>query len=208
MTALAARGSRFMNGVSRIHGDVSALILGDMWPEVPEEENPISYVTNGVHAPSFLAPEMADAIERFIGSGWNHRLDRPGALDAIASMPDHLFWSIRQHLKARMLQFVRGRVRTQHFRNHGSEAHLDRMLRLADPQNPNVLTIGFARRFATYKRATLLFDKLDWLREITSDEKQPVLFIFAGKAHPADEPGKELIRRITQVAAMPEFESK
>jgi starch phosphorylase len=106
-------------------------------------------------------------------------------------MPDHLFWSIRQHLKARMLQFVRARVRTQHFRNHGSEAHLDRLLKLADPANPNVLTIGFARRFATYKRATLLFDKLDWLREIVSDDARPVLFIFAGKAHPADEPGKD-----------------
>jgi starch phosphorylase len=208
MTALAARGSRFMNGVSRIHGDVSALILGDMWPEVPEEENPISYVTNGVHAPSFLAPEMADAIERFIGSGWKERLDQPGALDAIASMPDHLFWSIRQHLKARMLHLVRARVRAQHFRNHGSEAHLDRMLKLADPANPNVLTIGFARRFATYKRATLIFDNLDWLQEITGNPERPVLFLFAGKAHPADEPGKEFMRRITQVAAMPEFEGR
>src|SRR5688572_30861727 len=208
MTALAARGSRFMNGVSRIHGDVSALILGDMWPEVPEEENPVSYVTNGVHAPSFLAPEMADAIERFIGSGWKERLDQPGALDAIASMPDHLFWSIRQHLKARMLHLVRARVRAQHFRNHGSEAHLDRMLKLADPANPNVLTIGFARRFATYKRATLIFDNLDWLQEITGNPERPVLFLFAGKAHPADEPGKEFMRRITQVAAMPEFEGR
>lgn len=208
MTALAARGSRFMNGVSRIHGDVSALILGDLWPEVPEEENPVSYVTNGVHAPSFLAPEMADAFERFIGSGWRSRLAHPGALDGVTQMPDHLFWSIRQHLKARMLNLVRARIRTQHFRNHGSEAHLDRLFKYADPDNPNVLTIGFARRFATYKRATLLFENLDWLREIVADRERPVLFLFAGKAHPADEPGKEFIRRITQVAAMHEFEGR
>src|SRR5688572_21736987 len=208
MTALAARGSRFMNGVSRIHGDVSALILGELWPEVPEQENPIGYVTNGVHVPSFLAPEMAEAIERLTGAGWNHRLSQPGVLDAIAGMPDHQFWSIRQHLKSRMLHLVRERIRTMHFRNHGSEAHLDRVLKLADPANPNVLTIGFARRFATYKRATLLFDKLDWLHEITGDAKRPVLFLFAGKAHPADEPGKEFMRRITQVAAMPEFEGR
>jgi starch phosphorylase len=208
MTALAARGSRFMNGVSRIHGDVSALILGELWPEVPEEENPISYVTNGVHAPSFLAPEMAEAFERFIGSGWNSRLDQPGILDGVKSVPDHLFWSIRQHLKSRMFQLVRQRVRAQHFRNQGSEAHVDRLLKYADPANPNVLTIGFARRFATYKRATLLLEDLDWLRQIVGDPERPVLFVFAGKAHPADEPGKEFIRRITQVAAMPEFEGR
>ncbi|MEO7743307.1 MAG: alpha-glucan family phosphorylase [Usitatibacter sp.] len=208
MTALAARGSRFMNGVSRIHGDVSALIMGELWPEVPEDENPITYVTNGVHAPSFLAPEMADAFERFIGSGWNSRLDQPGALDGVMSVPDHLFWSIRQHLKSRMFHLVRARVRAQHFRNQGSEAHLDRLLRFADPANPNVLTIGFARRFATYKRATLLFENLDWLREIVGDPERPVLFLFAGKAHPADEPGKAFMRGIVEVASRPEFEGK
>jgi starch phosphorylase len=105
-----------------------------------------------------------------------------------------------------MLTLVRQRVRNQHFRNQGSEAHVDRLLKLADPANPNVLTIGFARRFATYKRATLLFDKLDWLKEIIASDGRPVVFIFAGKAHPADEPGKEMIRRVFQVASMPEFE--
>ena len=209
MTALAARGSRFMNGVSRIHGDVSALILGELWPEVPEEENPISYVTNGVHVPSFLAPEMAEAFERILGSGWNHRMAAPGgSLEAIASMPDHQFWSIRQHLKSRMLHLVGESIRRMHYRNHGSEAHVDRVLKFADPANPNVLTIGFARRFATYKRATLLFDNLEWLHEILGDEKRRVLFLFAGKAHPADEPGKEFMRRITQVASMPQFEGR
>ncbi len=208
MTALAARGSRFMNGVSRIHGDVSALIMGELWPEVPEEENPITYVTNGVHVPSFLAPEMADAFQRFIGGGWDSHLDTPNILDGVMSVPDHVFWSTRQHLKSRMLHLVRQRVRAQHFRNQGSEAHLDRLLKYADPANPNVLTIGFARRFATYKRAALLFDKLDWLREIVGDEERPVLFLFAGKAHPADEPGKALMQRIVQVSSMPEFEGR
>ena len=121
-------------------------------------------------------------------------------------MPDHVFWSIKQHLKSRMLTLVRQRVRQQHFRNQGSEAHVDRLLKLADPANPNVLTVGFARRFATYKRATLLFDKLDWLKEIVASEGRPVVFIFAGKAHPADEPGKEMIQRVQQIANMPEFE--
>ena len=206
MTALAARGSRFQNGVSRIHGDVSALILGELWPEVPEQENPVMYVTNGVHVPSFLAPEWDEALDRFIGSSWRRHIDDPSVLDGILDMPDHIFWSIRQHLKARMLTLVGQRVRAQHFRNQGSEAHVDRLLRLADPANPNVLTIGFARRFATYKRATLLFDQLEWLKQIVSSDGRPVLFIFAGKAHPADEPGKEMIRRVFEVMSMPDFE--
>jgi starch phosphorylase len=206
MTALAARGSRFINGVSRIHGDVSSLILADLWPEVPEEENPISYVTNGVHVPSFMAPEWADVFDRVLGSGWHRHMDDPALLEGILRMPDHLFWSIRQHLKARMLTLVGQRVRAQQYRNQGSEAHVDRLLRLADPSNPNVLTIGFARRFATYKRATLLFDKLDWLEEIVAGAGRPVVFIFAGKAHPADEPGREMIRRVYEVASMPAFE--
>jgi glycogen phosphorylase len=107
-----------------------------------------------------------------------------------------------------MLHLVRFRIRMQHSRNRGSEAHLDRLLQLADPDNPNVLTIGFARRFATYKRATLLFENLDWLRQIVSDAQRPVLFIFAGKAHPADEPGRELIRQVAKVARTPEFEGR
>ena len=208
MTALAARGSRYQNGVSRIHGDVSALILGELWPEVPEEENPVSYITNGVHVPSFLAPEWVDAFDRFLGSGWSRHLGDAAALERILELPDHIFWSIRQHLKARMLTLVQDRVRAQHFRNQGSEAHVDRLLKLADPANPNVLTIGFARRFATYKRSTLLFEKLDWLRDIVGDPDRPVVFIFAGKAHPADEPGKEMIRRVNQVSWMRDFEGR
>ena len=104
-------GSRFQNGVSRIHGDVSALILGELWPEVPEQENPVTYVTNGVHVPSFLAPEWVEAFDRFVGSGWHRHIDDPSVLDAILEMPDHVFWSVRQHLKARMLTLVRQRDR-------------------------------------------------------------------------------------------------
>src|SRR4030095_2418866 len=143
--------------------------------------------------------------DRFIGSGWQRHMDDPGALDAIMDMPDHVFWSIRQHLKSRMLTLWRQKVRAHYFRTQGSEAHVDRLLRLADPANPNILTIGFARRFATYKRATLLFDRLECLKEIVASEGRPVFFIFAGKAHPADEPGKEMIRRVFQVANMPDF---
>jgi len=207
MTALAANGSRFQNGVSKIHGHVSAELLGDLWPQIPVDESPIGSVTNGVHVESFLAPEWADHFDRFV-SGWNRRLADPKWLDGIMDMPDHMYWSVRQQLKARMLTLVRKRLRDQHFRNQGSEAHLDRVLKLADPANPHALTIGFGRRFATYKRATLLFDDLDWLREIVGDPKRPVLFLFSGKAHPADEPGKAMIKRVIEVSRMPDFEGK
>ena len=208
MTALAVRGSRHQNGVSRIHRGVSESILKDLWPQVPAEENPVSYVTNGVHVPTFIAPEWMNIFERFVGFEWSHRLDNPELARAIEGMPDHIFWSTRQHLKSQMLHLVRFRIRQQHARNLGGESQLDRLLGLADPGNPNVLTIGFGRRFATYKRATLLFENLDRLREIITREERPVLLVFAGKAHPADVPGQELIRRVSAVAAMPEFEGR
>ncbi|HXU94493.1 MAG TPA: alpha-glucan family phosphorylase [Gallionella sp.] len=208
MTALALRGTRFHNGVSRIHGDVSANICGDMWPEIEHKENPMTYVTNGVHAPTFLATEWIEVLERHLGMEWSARMNDVEFWEDVELIPDHLFWSVRQSLKAKMLNMVRERVSAQHFRNHGSEAHLDRLLKYVNPENPNILTIGFARRFATYKRATMLFGDLDWLREILNDPERPAVFIFAGKAHPADIPGQDLIRRITQISKMPEFIGK
>jgi len=206
MTALAVRGSRLHNGVSRIHGEVTSRMLQDLWPEVPEDENPIDHVTNGVHVRTFLALDWYELFNRFLGPQWAHRLQHSDEWRGVDRIPDHLFWSVHQYLKSQMLQTVRERIRTQHFRNQGSEAHLDRVLRLVDPDDPNVLTVGFARRFATYKRATLLFTNLDWLREIVGNRQRPVVFIFAGRAHPADVPGQDLIREVARVARMPEFE--
>src|SRR5690606_8278764 len=182
MTALGIRGSRFQNGVSRIHGGVSARICSALWPEVMPEENPIDHVTNGVHVPTFLAPEWGEQFEKYLGFDWSRHATNKAYWRRVEEIPDKTFWSVRQSRKSQMLRMVRERLTRQHFRNRGSEAHLDRLLRLADPVNPNVLTIGFARRFATYKRATLLFQDLDWLRRLTSDDKRPVLFLFAGKA--------------------------
>jgi starch phosphorylase len=208
MTALAIRGSRYHNGVSRIHGGVSARLLKDFWPQVTPEENPLGHVTNGVHVATFLAPEWGDVLERFLGYGWMHRLGYPGIWEKIRDIPDHIFWSVRQDIKARMLHMVRHRIAAQHRRNHGSESHIERLLRFADPSKPNVLTIGFGRRFATYKRATLLFNDLDTLRRILADKERPVLFLFAGKAHPADEPGQDLIRTLVHLGGQEEFQGR
>ncbi len=208
MTALAIRGSRYVNGVSRIHGGVSQRLLKDFWPQVTPEENPVGYVANGVHVTTFLAPEWDEVFDRFLGVGWMHRLGHPGIWEKIRDIPDHIFWSVRQDIKARLLHMLRHRISRQHLRNHGSESHLERLLRYCDPAKPNVLTIGFGRRFATYKRATLLFNDLDNFRRIVGDKDRPVVFLFAGKAHPADEPGQELIRTLVHMAGQEEFQGR
>nr|WP_126464003.1 alpha-glucan family phosphorylase [Sulfuritortus calidifontis] len=208
MTKLALHGSRHHNGVSRIHGDVSSRICGDIWPQVTPDESPMDYITNGVHVASFLAQEWQDLFDTKLGYEWRRRYCDPEFFVKVETIPDHEFWAVHQGLKAQMLHALRSRVTQQHLRNHGSMAHLDRMLKHANPLDPNVLVIGFARRFATYKRATLLFENMDWLRAITGDANRPVLFVFAGKAHPADRPGQELIRRIHEISRLPEFEGK
>jgi starch phosphorylase len=208
MTNLAVRGSRFHNGVSKIHGNVSARICKDLWAQIEPEENPIAYITNGVHVPTFLAQEWSDLFDRYLGYEWRNNMCDVEYWSRIDAIPDHLFWSVRQTLKSQMFYGIRARLATQNSRNHGSEAHLDRLLKFTDPINPNILTLGFARRFATYKRASLLFENLDWLRRIMLDDKQPVMIIFAGKAHPADVPGQDLIRRVSEIARLPEFEGQ
>ncbi|MFZ5483754.1 MAG: alpha-glucan family phosphorylase [Pseudomonadota bacterium] len=208
MTKLALNGSRHHNGVSRIHGGVSSHILSDMWPQVTPDESPMNYITNGVHVSTFLAQEWQDLFDNKLGYEWRRRLTDQAFWHQVENIPDHHFWSVHQAIKTQMLHSVRHRITMQHLRNHGSEAHLDRMLKYANPLDPNVLVVGFARRFATYKRATLLFENLDWLRQIINDAERPVLFIFAGKAHPADKPGQELIKRIHEISRWPEFEGK
>jgi starch phosphorylase len=208
MTALAIRGSRAQNGVSRIHAEVSRRICAPLWAQIDPEESPIGHITNGVHIPTFLSDAWHEVLEKCMARSFADWPFEEHCWQAVRSIPDAEFWAVHQTLKSQMLHLVRYRLRRQQQREEGSESHLDRLLKLADPERPEVLTIGFARRFATYKRATLLFQRLEWLREIASDPARPVLFVFAGKAHPADQPAQDMIRRIAEVANMPEFESK
>lgn len=208
MTTLAINGSRSQNGVSRIHGTVSAEICAECWPMVLADENPIGYVTNGVHVHSFLAQAWSDLFDRFLGAAWRNHLSEYTFWKRIDEIPDHLFWSTAQSIKSQMYYALRNCLRHQHQRNQVSESHLERMLGLIDPGDPNVLTIGFARRFATYKRATLLAHDLEWLQEILGRDDRPVVFVFAGKAHPADMPGQELLKHVHQLSSRPEFVGK
>ncbi|MGD8408366.1 MAG: alpha-glucan family phosphorylase, partial [Thiohalophilus sp.] len=207
MTALALRGSRSHNGVSRIHGGVASGMEGYVWPQVPHNENPISYVTNGVHVQTFLAREWVNLFDmRF--REWRSELNRPEYWECIDTIQDHRYWSLRQELKAQMLEDVNRRTRRRFMRAGFSEAQLRRLTSFTSEPEQNVLVLGFARRFATYKRATLLLSDPQRLARLLNNPQRPVMLVFAGKAHPRDNPGQELIRTIHEYSLRPEFIGK
>jgi len=207
-TALALRGSRFRNGVSRIHGGVASQMAAYVWPQVPPEENPMGYITNGVHVPTFLAREWINLLDMRLGGGWRNELLNEGFWEAIDNIPDHSYWSLRQSLKSEMLEDARRRLIHQHRRNHCSDSIIERVTANLYPTNIDVLTIGFARRFATYKRATLLFSDPARLARLMNDPQRPLVMIFAGKAHPHDLPAQNLIKVIHEYSRRPEFEGR
>jgi glycogen phosphorylase len=205
MTHLALNGARRMNGVSRIHGAVSSRLCAEHWPEVPPEQNPVGYVTNGVHVPTFLAQTWNRFFDGALGPEWRDRLSDRDFWHTITQIPDYDFWETAQQVKARMLDGVRARLRREYRAKDLNPAQLRRITRLIDPERPDVLTLGFARRFATYKRAALLLRDRARLLSLIKSEDRPVLFLFAGKAHPADHPGQQVLREIKQLMLTPDF---
>ena len=208
MTRLALRGSAAVNGVSKIHGRVSSRLCANLWPDVPPAENPVGFVTNGVHVATFLRHTWAKLFDEHLGADWRERMTDRAMMARIEAIPDALFWDTSQKVKSQMLRVLRERLTQQYQRNGLSEAHVHRLLKFLDPDKPDVLTIGFARRFATYKRATLLMADLGWLEQLVRNEERPVLFVFAGKAHPADEPAQAMMREIQRVSSLPPFVGK
>lgn len=207
-TVLALRGSRFHNGVSRIHGGVASRMEGYVWPQIPHDENPMAYVTNGVHVPTFLAREWANLYDMRFGLEWRNQLLNEEYWERVEDIPNHSFWSLRQSLKSELLEDVRHRCTLQLRRNGASEALIERVTTLLSPHETDILTIGFARRFATYKRATLIFSDPDRLARLLNDPERPMLLVFAGKAHPNDLPGQHLIQVIHDFSRRPEFLGK
>ncbi|MGA2564211.1 MAG: alpha-glucan family phosphorylase [Steroidobacteraceae bacterium] len=205
MTHLALNGARRINGVSRLHGAVSAGLCAEHWPEVPPAENPVGYVTNGVHVPTYLAQTWSRFFDDKLGPQWRERLSDAAFWRALAEVPDHEYWLTAQKVKASMLEGVRVRLRREYAAKGLSQAQLRHVTRLLDPERPNTLTLGFARRFATYKRAALLLRDRARLARLVNDPVRPVLFLFAGKAHPADEPGQQVLREIKRLSLTPEF---
>ena len=207
MTTLALHSSRFHNGVSRIHGTVASQMESDIWPQIPPKDNPVSYVTNGVHAPTFLAPEWINLFDMRFREWRNHLLD-PDYWECLDKIPDHRFWSLRQELKSQMMEYINERVTTRCRRNGCSEALIKKITSYTSKPESDVLVLGFARRFATYKRAALIFRDPERLARLINDPKRPAVLIFAGKAHPSDIPGQDLIRTIHEYSLRPEFLGK
>jgi len=208
MTALALRGSRFHNGVSRIHGGIASEMESYVWPQIPADENPIGYVTNGVHIPTFMAREWVNLFDMRFREWRNKFTDQDYWSYRLDEIPDHRFWSLRQELKTQMMEAV-SHVTLRRFHRTGySEAMIRRITQFVSKPERNPLVIGFARRFATYKRATLLFRNPDRLSRLLNNPERPVILIFAGKAHPNDIPGQDLIRAIHDYSLKPEFIGK
>ncbi len=205
MTILALRTSRYSNGVSKLHGEVSKRLWKDVWAGVPLPEVPITSVTNGIHTKTWLAPEFATLYDKHLGSDWEEHLTDPEYWRKVIDIPDEEIWNTHMLLKRRLVEFTRERLRQRAERLGLAPEEIRKINTALDP---DILTIGFARRFATYKRGTLLFHDPERVLRMVTNPQRPVQFIFAGKAHPADELGKKLIQEVHQLAEKTGFENR
>jgi starch phosphorylase len=198
LTVLALNLSTFCNGVSQLHAKVSNEMWRHVYKDAKPHETPIQGITNGIHTQTWLGFQMSELLDKYLTPAWRDNLmDELFWKRGVANIPDKELWEVHNLQKENLIRFARGRMRLLLAR-HGSSP--DELRIVEELLNPDVLTIGFARRFATYKRADLLFRDFDRLREILKSAEQPVQIIFSGKAHPADKPGQELIRRIFDVS--------
>jgi starch phosphorylase len=205
MTVLGLKLARRVNAVSSLHGEVSRAMWRGLYPDGPEDAVPIGHITNGVHVPSWLAPQMWRLYDRHLGVGWQRHSGAAETWEAIDTVEDGELWETHLALKAQLLAFVRHRAREQAERRGEPAEALQRLSKIL---SPDALTIGFARRFATYKRANLLLADMERLASMVNDPKRPVQFVFAGKAHPHDEPGKRVLQQIAEMMRNSSFADK
>ncbi len=194
MTVLALKNSRRTNAVSAIHADVSRRMWHGLWPERPEPEIPIGHITNGVHVLSWLAPQMKQLFETRLAQDWPTRMVHPDVWEKVTEIDDGELWETQQSLKMRLIRFVRRRLLTQ-AKRAGNKDIIEQVEQILDP---DVLTIGSARRFATYKRGDLILSQPERLAKLMNDPKRPIQLIFAGKAHPRDEEGKKVLQKVAR----------
>lgn len=202
MTALAMRSANNINAVSRLHGEVTRGMWGALWPDVPATQRPVASVTNGVHVPTWISQDMADLFDQHLGPAWRDHVDEPGLWDAVSSIPDDALWAVRQSLRHYLFAFIRERARQ---RWSVDRVGTPRIVAAGTLLDPDTLTIGFARRFAGYKRSELIFSDPERLARILTSAERPVQLIFSGKAHPADDVGKHHLQRIYKRALDPLF---
>jgi len=202
MTVLGLKMARRANAVSALHGEVSREMWTGLYPGKSSDSVPIGHITNGVHVPSWLAPQMFRLYDRHLGTGWQEHSAEAHIWEGIEDVDDGELWETHLSLKSQMIEFVRRRACEQSKRRGESKATLDQ---LAKVLSPDTLTIGFARRFATYKRANLVLADIQRLAAMVNDPKRPVQFVFAGKAHPRDEPGKRVLQQIADLMRDSQF---
>lgn len=205
MTVFALRMSRAANGVSELHGEVSRGMWSFLYPGMENSEVPIGHVTNGAHNLTFISQKMRDLLSTVLPNDWTERLEDEAMWKGVENLSDEQLSDVQREMKRDMIGYVRGSMKAQMTRNGASAADIAACDSLMDE---NTLTIGFARRFATYKRATLIFRDRERLSRIVNDPERPVQFVFAGKAHPADNPGKSFIQEIYKMSQEPEFRGK
>ena len=205
MGILALKIAGKKNGVSKLHGEVSRELFSEVWPDIAPQESPITHVTNGIHTCSWLAPNIKELYNQYLDPYWQDRIYSDDTWKKIEKIPDQELWKAHQARKVKLLKLVKDNVTTR-LKNNGT--HYEKIKEIVSNLNPEALTIGFARRFATYKRATLIFKDLERMTQILNDEKRPVQIIFAGKAHPADKEGQDLIKYIHEISMMPQFKGK
>jgi starch phosphorylase len=197
MAIFALRMAEYSNGVSKLHGEVSRRMWQDVWPGVPEDEVPIDFVTNGIHTRSWISYEMATLFDRYLGPDWPRKPEDPGVWKRVDEIPDEELWRTHERRRERMVSYARRRLYKQLMQRGARPALIQAATEVL---NPDALTIGFARRFASYKRATLLFRDPERLKSILCNPSRPVQILIAGKAHPKDDPGKTLIKTIIHFA--------
>jgi starch phosphorylase len=205
MTVLGLRLARRANAVSALHGEVSRAMWTGLSPGKPEDEVPIGHITNGVHVPSWLAPQMFRLYDRHLGTNWHQHSSEARIWEGIEDVDDGELWETHLSLKSQLLEFVRRRAVEQAERRFESREVLQRLGKVL---SPDALTIGFARRFATYKRANLILTDIESLAAMVNDPKRPVQFVFAGKAHPHDEEGKRVLQQIAELMRNARFGDK
>ncbi len=205
MAVLALKTSAFRNAVSVIHEKVSQVMFQDLWPRLPVDEVPITSVTNGVHSPTWINGDLASLYDQYLQPDWRERLEESKLWELVHEIPSQELWEMHRKRKRRMVAFARERAANAALQRKASGAEIRRVQEVLDP---DVFTIGFARRFATYKRATLLFKDVARLKRILNNPKMPVQIVIAGKAHPKDLPGKTLIREIVAMSRDPEISKR
>ena len=205
MGILALKVAGKKNGVSKLHGAVSRELFGEIWPEIAANESPITYVTNGIHTCSWLAPTLKKLYNKYLIPYWQDNIHNDEVWTRINNIPNKELWEIHRQRKIKLLEIVKENTFNRLRREGYSYEEIND---ITSKLNPDILTIGFARRFATYKRATLIFKDLERITQILNNQEKPVQLIFAGKAHPADKEGKDLIKRIHEISMMPQFKGK